>query len=325
MTRCLVMVFAIASLALLGAAPAYAQASRTWVSGVGDDVNPCSRTAPCKTFAGAISKTATNGEINCLDSAGFGAVTITKSMTIKCEGTVGGILAAGTNGVNINDSASGSPGTAIVTLSGLDIEGFATGINGINFISGAAVHVHKTQIRGFRANGGNGISFTPTVPAELYVADSYITDNGSASTSGGILIKPTAAASVVVSINRTQLENNTFGIRADSSTTTGTIRGTVRDSLVAGSLNNGIATVSVNAPASTLMVDRVSVVGNSTGLVVNGTNASLHVTNSTVTGNITGMFVNNANGIGSLISYRTNVVASNLSANGSFTGSVAPD
>jgi hypothetical protein len=71
------------------AAPAHAQATRTWVSGVGDDANPCSRTAPCKTFAGAISKTAAAGEINCLDSGGFGAVTITKSITILCNGVVG--------------------------------------------------------------------------------------------------------------------------------------------------------------------------------------------------------------------------------------------
>ena len=92
---------------LLTAVSANAQATRTWVSGVGDDVNPCSRTAPCKTFAGAISKTAASGEINCLDPGGFGAVTITKSITIDCTGTLGGILAASTNGVNVNDSATG--------------------------------------------------------------------------------------------------------------------------------------------------------------------------------------------------------------------------
>src|SRR3954469_10801182 len=90
---------------LLAAAPASAQATRTWVSGVGDDANPCSRTAPCKTFAGAISKTAVAGEINCLDPGGFGTVTITKAMTL--DGTngsgFGSILAAGTNGVNVND------------------------------------------------------------------------------------------------------------------------------------------------------------------------------------------------------------------------------
>src|SRR5215468_11638670 len=87
----------------LGTALMNAQATRTWVSGVGNDADPCSRTAPCKTFAGAISKTADGGEINCLDPGGFGTVTITKSMTIDCEGTMGSILASGTNGVNIND------------------------------------------------------------------------------------------------------------------------------------------------------------------------------------------------------------------------------
>src|ERR1700716_229032 len=92
----------------LASAPAQAQATRTWVSGVGDDVNPCSRTAPCKTFAGAISKTAIAGEINCLDPGGFGAVTITKSMTLNCVGTLGSILASGVPGIIINATAAGS-------------------------------------------------------------------------------------------------------------------------------------------------------------------------------------------------------------------------
>src|SRR5678816_997792 len=91
-----------ALLFMVVATPVNAQATRTWVSGVGDDANPCSRTAPCKTFAGAISKTATNGEINCLDSAGFGAVTITKSITIDCHTEHGGILSLNVNGVIIN-------------------------------------------------------------------------------------------------------------------------------------------------------------------------------------------------------------------------------
>src|ERR1700758_2394865 len=86
----------------LASAPAHAQASRTWVSGVGDDANPCSRTAPCKTFAGAISKTAAFGEIDCLDPGGFGAVTITKSITLNCSSTIGSVLVAGTNGIVIS-------------------------------------------------------------------------------------------------------------------------------------------------------------------------------------------------------------------------------
>src|SRR3954449_8112250 len=99
---------------LLATAPASAQATRTWVSGVGDDVNPCSRTAPCKTFAGAISKTANGGIINAIDSAGFGAVTITKSITIDATPFMGGVLASGTNGVVISATA-----TDKVTLRGL--------------------------------------------------------------------------------------------------------------------------------------------------------------------------------------------------------------
>src|SRR3954471_9427900 len=87
---------------LLFAAPARAQATRTWVSGVGDDVNPCSRTAPCKTFAGAISKTAAGGEINCLDPGGFGGVTIIKAMTLSCGYTHGSILVAGGPGITVN-------------------------------------------------------------------------------------------------------------------------------------------------------------------------------------------------------------------------------
>src|SRR5438105_15466211 len=113
------------------AAAAHAQATRTWVSGVGDDVNPCSRTAPCKTFAGAISKTADKGEIDCIDPGGFGTVTITKNITIDGNGTFASILAAGTNGVNVNDSASGAPNSKIVRLRNISINGAGTGLVGI--------------------------------------------------------------------------------------------------------------------------------------------------------------------------------------------------
>src|SRR5204862_8344779 len=102
---------------------AAAQASRTWVSGVGDDANPCSRTAPCKTFAGAISKTADGGEIDALDPAGFGTVTITKSITIDGSGHLAGVLASGVNGINVNAASSTSPGTAVVILRNLSING----------------------------------------------------------------------------------------------------------------------------------------------------------------------------------------------------------
>src|SRR2546422_3909358 len=108
----------LASVVAGGASPAAAQATRTWVSGVGDDANPCSRTAPCKTWAGAISKTATNGEINALDPGGFGAVTITKAITIDGGGFLAGVLVSGSNGINVQ-----APSTDVVTLRNLDING----------------------------------------------------------------------------------------------------------------------------------------------------------------------------------------------------------
>ena len=118
---------------------ASAQATRTWVSGVGDDANPCSRTAPCKTFAGAISKTANGGEIDCLDPGGFGAVTITKSITIDCDSGAGGVLAAGTNGINI-----AATGTDIIVLRNLTINGAGVGANNIAGINGINITLAKS-------------------------------------------------------------------------------------------------------------------------------------------------------------------------------------
>ncbi|WP_156947164.1 hypothetical protein [Bradyrhizobium sp. WSM3983] len=119
MRRIALMALAIGLfLPFLASAPANAQATRTWVSGVGDDANPCSRTAPCKTFAGAISKTAAAGEINCLDPGGFGAVTVTKSLTISCESGTAGVLVSGTNGIVFAGAS-----TDYLYLKGLDIEG----------------------------------------------------------------------------------------------------------------------------------------------------------------------------------------------------------
>ncbi len=127
---------------------AKAQASRTWVSGVGDDANPCSRTAPCKTFAGAISKTAAGGEIDCLDPGGFGALTITKAITIDCDSGVGSVLVNGTNGIVIAANAS----TDVVRLRNLTINGIGSGINGIRYLSGLAVFIQEVDIWDFTSN-----------------------------------------------------------------------------------------------------------------------------------------------------------------------------
>src|SRR4051794_34346534 len=122
------------------ALPAHAQATRTWVSGVGDDANPCSRTAPCKTFAGAISKTATGGEINCLDPGGFGSLTITKSITVDCHEIFASVLHSGVNGFNINfDSFAAADIARRVRVRNINFNGAGTtlGVNGIRIIGGA--------------------------------------------------------------------------------------------------------------------------------------------------------------------------------------------
>jgi hypothetical protein len=164
-------ILAVAAFLLTVTSMANAQATRTWVSGVGDDANPCSRTAPCKTFAGAISKTAVNGEIDALDPGGFGVVTITKSITIDAC-CMAGILAAGTNGVTVNDSLSGTPNTAVVTLRHLSINGAFTGQNGVRFLSGKSLNIDTCQIFGFNSGTGFGLDVTLTQSLrEVHVKD----------------------------------------------------------------------------------------------------------------------------------------------------------
>lgn len=153
------------ALIAVAAPPAFAQATRTWVSGVGDDVNPCSRTAPCKTFAGAISKTAAGGIISALDSAGFGAVNITKSITLDGTGTQASILASSTNGVVVNSA------TAEVVLRNLDITApdqpaGCSGINGVNVVAANSVRLDGVTIAGFQ----RGVNLPLTVAnADVFV------------------------------------------------------------------------------------------------------------------------------------------------------------
>jgi hypothetical protein len=199
--RILFYILGVSVFALLHINPAAAQATRTWVSGVGDDANPCSRTAPCKTFAGAISKTATGGEINCLDPGGFGAVTITKSITISCPSTgTAGVLAAGTNGIIIN-----TPANAEVLLEGLDIEGFGNGttpgITGVSIRSATKVTIQKCSIRNF---SGNGVSVEGPAGTRVVIVDSLILSNNGA----GVGVSGVGFAANVAVVLRTVIENH---------------------------------------------------------------------------------------------------------------------
>jgi hypothetical protein len=189
--------------------PASAQATRTWVSGVGDDANPCSRTAPCKTFAGAISKTATTGEINCLDSGGFGTLTILKSITVKCQGVLAGVLASGVPGFTVNLPAGGK-----AVLDGLDIEGLAGGGSvqtpgtvGVRMIGTGQVTIINTVIRNFN---GNGIDCIGTAGARCVVLNSRVINN----LAGGFNITGAAGATNAgVSIGTIYDNNPSFGIQ----------------------------------------------------------------------------------------------------------------
>lgn len=212
-------ILAVMVFTLMVASMAQAQATRTWVSGVGDDVNPCSRTAPCKTFAGAISKTAAGGEIDALDPGGFGAVTATKSITI--DGTkgagFGSILASGTNGVNVNDSATATPNTIVVTLRNLSINGAGTtlGVHGVNMTSGKTLNVEDCQIQNFSQNGIN-VNMTVGLATDVHVRNTTFFNVGQgvrlSSTAGGSFVSATLDN---ISIKKTTATGNT-GVRLDA-------------------------------------------------------------------------------------------------------------
>jgi hypothetical protein len=203
--RFTIKVLAIATFMFATVSIAQAQATRTWVSGVGDDVNPCSRTAPCKTWAGAISKTAACGEIDALDPGGFGAVTITKSITLDGTGTMASILASLVNGITINAAA-----TDVITIRGLSINGACNGINGINILQAKTVNVQDCVI--FRFNTGNGITVNETSDLALNVRNTVIRDN----TNDGINVT-SSGGTVKVTLDGVQLTGNQDGIHARQS------------------------------------------------------------------------------------------------------------
>ena len=251
--RKLFAIIAASAATLVYASPAAAQATRTWVSGVGDDVNPCSRTAPCKTFAGAISKTAPGGEINCLDPAGFGAVTITKSITIDCTGTLGGILASSTTGVIVNGA------NIVVTLRGLEINGGPPnlpGVNGIRYLQAARLNIEDSTIFNFlgAAPNGNGIIVNNTSGiARLFIRNTVIRNNGTATSGAGIRVIPTGAAQVQLSLNNVDITGHFRGIDVNSTGTTAGQLILLDNTRIIGNFDNGIDG-STNANALNIMI-----------------------------------------------------------------------
>ncbi|MES2033620.1 MAG: right-handed parallel beta-helix repeat-containing protein [Pseudomonadota bacterium] len=312
---------AIVATAGLYAAPAAAQATRTWISGVGDDANPCSRTAPCKTFAGAISKTAAGGEINCIDQGAYGAVTITKSISLICVGVTAGVLHSSTNGIVINAAA-----TDVIFIKGLDINGAppsSPGLNGIRFLAGGSLYIDDTVIRGALAASpnGNGVLFAPSGASELFITNSTISNNGTATTGAGVLIQPTGTGSAKVVLDGVSLiDNRNFGFQVN---TTGNTGAGVSVSIENSKISGGVQGVQIFTPAATtsatVLINGSVVSANTVGIIANGAAAKVRVGTSTITNNGTGVV---ALGGSAINSYGDNRLDGN-GTNGTFTAPLA--
>ena len=286
---CALFITALSSLA-------QAQATRTWVSGVGDDVNPCSRTAPCKTYAGAISKTATNGEISTLDPGGFGAVTITKSITI--EGTqgqgYGSILHSGTTGVSIafdSFSAVSPEGNKTVRLRNLNINGSGgpsgnagSGLRSIRISGGVAsanseVIIEDCVLDGSQAaSPGRGIEDVRSGGGKLIVMNTTVRNMSGA----GIVIFPASngATRIDATISNVRVYNCAFGIVASSGS-----RMVVTKSVVSNNTNHAFG---VEGPfgAAELLIDGCDIINNGTGIQQTA-GGTVRVANSNIAYNTT--------------------------------------
>ena len=264
----------IFAVVLLWAGLAGAQASRTWVSGVGDDANPCSRTAPCKTFAGAISKTAAGGEIDALDPAGFGALTITKAITIDGGGgQVASVLVSGTNGIVVQAGPSD-----VVILRNLRINGIGTGINGIRFLTGKALSVENCDIFGFTTHGID----IATAGGKVFIDNTTVFNNG------GNGVNVSSVALTTVSIENSRFELNTFGVNASNFSQV-----VVRHSVANGNSSVGFLGSAAVGTASLDIYDSMAGNNGSTGVQAGGGGATstVRISNVASFGNPNGLLV----------------------------------
>ena len=276
-----------------------AQATRTWVSGVGDDVNPCSRTAPCKTFAGAISKTATCGEISVLDPGGYGTLTITKSITVDGAGTLASTLNnGGINGFLINITVSDVCNTVI--LRNLSVNGGAAngifGLNGVRLMSSIATNLHLEHMN--ISHQGRGVLINPTTAnSRVFMKDVDIRHT----TADGIDVAPSAGQLVRLHFHDVRARQSaTNGLRLANN-----IQGTISHSTFEGNAT-GVNVVS-NTVFTTLNETTMS---NNTGTgLINGSTATTIIDGCTITGNLGNGILNNTGG--TVIGFGNNGIALN--------------
>jgi len=284
---------------------AFAQATRTWVSGVGDDVNPCSRTAPCKTWAGAISKTAVGGIIDALDPGGFGAVTITKAMTLEGNGTLASTLHSGTNGIIVNIT-SGTNRDVILRNILIDGSGVTIGVNGVRFLAGDSLTIEDCYIT---RDSGNGIDFEPNSNANLSVKNTSIQ-----LTSVGIFVAP-SAGTATGTISNSVLTRNGTGLKVQDNSRVNIFQSSVNGNTGDGVFNNGLT-----GSGCSVMIDACDVSNNAVGIHSNGS-ATTRVSASTIAGN-SGLAVS-ATSSAALITFQNNHITQNGSP-GAFTGTDGP-
>ena len=265
---------------------------RTYVSGLGSDSNPCTASLPCRSFSAALAATIAGGEIYVLNSANYGSVVINKAVTITSEGAVAGVLA--TSGVGITVSAG--PGN-VINLRGLDIDGGSSGNIGIQFISGQALNIQKSTVRGF---AGSGIAFSPSGTASIFVSDSTVTNNRS----NGILV----TGAVNGALNRITASGNGVGIFASGAGVNLTL-----SDIVTSSNNYGIG-----AHGSAMMVRNATISSNAVGVAADQA-AIVRVSQSTVTANGTGL---QATSGGQVVSFGNNDISGN-NTDGVATSTVA--
>ena len=282
-----------------GVSPASAQATRTWVSGVGDDANPCSRTAPCQTFAGAIAKTTQDGEINCLDPGDFGAVTITKSITIDCH-EITGPTSSQTTGITVAfDSFAGADTHKTVNLRNLMIsDGGPVGIwlTGFSGAAGSIVNIEDCLINGV-GGGGYGI-IDARFRGAMTVTNTTIRNMEVA----GIDIMGSSSGSLRSMITNTRVYNATNGVLLGTDTYMMLSRSVVSDNL-----ENG---VELTDPSAFIAIDSTEIAHNGTAFFVFG-GATLRLSNSDV-------FLNTIGSEGAIQTFTNN----RFTNNGSFQGIV---
>jgi hypothetical protein len=277
MKHAIVIAAGLALAASLSATSAQAQNARSFVSGHGLDTNACTLAAPCRTFAVAFAHTNAGGEIDVLDTAGYGPLTIDKAISIVNDGSVASVLPPlNGNGITITAGTNDA-----VSLRGLTIEGAGVGVTGIVFNTGKSLVIENCVVRHFT----NGIEFLPNASSNLSVSNTLVADN----VLDGIFIGATGSGVVIAALNRVEANNNRTGITVSGASSTGNVKVAVNDSVAAGNFNVGFGVTGNpgNAP-TTLTVSRSVTIGNGVGIGAAGAPATLRVTQSTVTGNSNG-------------------------------------